>query len=185
MTNEEAKTKATEYADAVAYKRMIDRYYRGYTVTPTTNFNDYNPVNVGWDVTLTDADGEKTLKELKSRSKKYRFFSHIKDLRLTGYKLDNLRDEAERQGCKAEIVGIYPYDNVIVTWPADGEYEETIQYTKKFEYGEDSDKIEQKAYILPFDMAEKYVVDMSDFDDNYQKAYNKYKKAVTDDAEGV
>lgn len=178
MTYEQAKTKATEYADAVAYKRMIDRYYRGYTVTPTTNFNDCIPVKTGWDVTVTDADGEKTISELKSRSKKYRYFSHIQDLRLTGYKLDNLRQEAEKQGCKAEIVGIYPYDNVMLVWPADGEYDETVQYTKKFEYG-DTEKIEQKAYILPFAMAEKYVVDMSDFDYNFQRAFNKYEKCVT------
>lgn len=181
MTDKEARTKATEYADAVAYKRLVNKYYRGYTVTPTCDFNDYLPAKEKWDVTVT-SDEEKTLTELKSRSAKYSYYSHIQDLTLTGYKLDNLREEAARQGCSATVAGIYPYDNIILTWPADGEYEETVQYTRKFEYDENSEKIEQKAYILPFSMADKYAVDMTDFDENWEKAYNKYKKAVTYDA---
>ena len=61
MTEQEARVKATEYADAVAFKAMINEYYQGYTVTPTCNFNDDEPAKEKWDVTVTDTDGNDSL----------------------------------------------------------------------------------------------------------------------------
>lgn len=183
MTLKQARIKATEYADAKAFKSMMTDYYgEYYTVTPTCDFNDDRPARAKWDTTVTGdyGLGETILTELKSRSRKYRFnHKWIRDLRITGYKLDNLREEAAKRGCKAYVVGIYPYDNVMLVWPAEWNYEETIQDTKECEYDEDSENVEQKAYILPFHLARLYEVDMSDFDENRDKALNKYMKTVT------
>ena len=176
MKNSDAKTKANEYAGGIIIKRAMQAYMPEWTVTPTTNFSDNTPCRVHWDLTATKGV-ELMLIEGKARSRKYRVNNpRIQDMQITGKKLDWVREAADKHNCRGWVFGVYPYDNVVLVWPADKEYEECVIYSKDYEMDDDSEKTEKPGYILPFDEATRLYVDGSDFDENWKKAYRKYTK---------
>ena len=106
MDYKKAKVKAYEYAGGVLIKRAAQVYYPEWTVTPTTNFNDYSPCTAHWDLTF-EKEIEKFLVEGKARSEKYRINNpRIQDLQITAQKLDWVREASAELYLPAYIYGI-------------------------------------------------------------------------------
>lgn len=176
MNDLDAEVKAYEYAGAIVMKRLVQKYFPDWTVTPTTNYNNDKPCRCFFDYMLSRDDGsDMTVVEGKARTYKYRVNNpRIQDMAVNCKKFDNVKGCVEGSKAVAWYAGIYPLDDTVMIWDTSLSYEVFQMTKKKFERDPNSPLITEDMYRLKFDMATRYQVDCSDFEQNFRRAYRKY-----------
>lgn len=175
MSEKDAEAKALEYAGGIMIKRAMLANNPECTITATTNFNDLSRCTVHYDLVMAWPDGRRKIIEGKTRSRNYRLDNrYIQDMSVNLTKFQWVQDASRELDCEASVVGVYPWDDAVMEWDANGTYEDST-LTSRDSYVDKNSKVTEKPVKkLRFSQAARLHSDGSDFEGNFRKAYKKY-----------